>query len=90
MKALSLNSYYGNHGTKQFIRGNLIRFGLKLWCITSFKGYRLHAEPQCRVDTDFSDTGLGRGADVVLELIEKCEDQSLHLTICLPHSPIVR
>ena len=43
------------------------------WCITSSKGYFLHAEPYCGVETDFSDTGVDEGADVVLGLIEKCE-----------------
>ena len=65
--------YYGKRGTKQFIRGKSIRFGFKLWCITSSERYILHAEPYCGADTDFPDTGLGQGADVVLGLIEKCE-----------------
>ena len=65
--------YYGQHGTKQFIRGKPIRFGFKLWCITSSEGYLLHAEPYCGADTDLLDTGLGHGADVALGLIEKCE-----------------
>ena len=65
--------YYGKHGTKHFIRRKPIRFGFKLWCITSSEGYLLHAEPYCGVDTDLPDTGLGQGADVVLGLIEKCK-----------------
>ena len=69
----SIIPYYGQHGTKQFIRGRPIRFGFKLWCIISSKGYLLHAEPYCGVDTDLPDTGLGQGADVVLGLIEKCK-----------------
>ena len=69
----SIIPYYGKHGTKQFIRGKLIRFGFKLWSITSSEGYFLHAEPFCGVDTDLPDTGLGQGADVVLGLIEKCK-----------------
>ena len=56
--------YYGKHGTKQFIRGNPIRFGFKLWCITSSERFFLHAEPYRGVDTDLPDTGLGQGADV--------------------------
>ena len=39
----SIIPYYGKHGTKQFIRGKPIRFGFKLWCITSSEGYLLHA-----------------------------------------------
>ena len=69
----SIIPYYVKHGTKQFIRGNLIGFGFKLWCITSSEGYLLHAEPYCGVDTDLPDTGLGQSADVALGLIEKCE-----------------
>ena len=53
-----------------------IRFGFKLWGITSCEGYLLHAELYCGVDTDLPDTGLGQGADVVLGLIEKCEVKS--------------
>ena len=60
----SIIPYYGKHGTKQFIRGKPIRFGFKLWCITSSEGYLLHAEPYCEVDTDLPDTGLGQGADL--------------------------
>ena len=69
----SIIPYYGKHGTKQFIRGKPIRFGFKLWCITSSEGYFLHAEPYCGVDTDLLDTGLGQGANSVLGLIEKCK-----------------
>ena len=69
----SLIPYYGKHGTKQFITDNLIRFGFKLWFITSSEGYLLHAEPYCAVDTDLPDTGLSQGADVVLGLKEKYE-----------------
>ena len=69
----SIIPYYGKHGTKQSIRGRSIRFGFKLWSITSSEGYLFHAEPYCGVDTDLRDPGLGQGADVVLRLIEKCE-----------------
>ena len=34
--------YYGKHSTKQFIRGKAIRFGFKLWWITSSKRYLFH------------------------------------------------
>ena len=64
--------YYGKHVTKQFIRGESIRYGFKLWCITSSERYQPHAEPYCGVDNNFPDTGLGQGTDVVLGLIEKC------------------
>ena len=69
----SIIPYYGKHGTKQFIRGKPIRFGFKLWYITSSERYLLHGEPYCGVDTDLPGTGLGQGADFVLGLIEKCK-----------------
>ena len=69
----SIIPYYGKHVTRQFIRGNPIRFGFKLWCITLSERYLLHAEPYCGVDTDLPGTGLDQGADVVLGLIEKCK-----------------
>ena len=55
----SIIPYYGKHGTKQLIRGNPIKFGFKLKCITSSEGYLLHEEPYCGLDTDLSDTDLG-------------------------------
>ena len=64
--------YYGKHDTKQFIRGKLVRFGFKLWYITSSKGYLLNDETYCGSETSLSDTGLSQGADVVLCLIGKC------------------
>ena len=41
-------------------------------CITSSEGYLLHVEPCCGINTDWPDTGLGQGTDVVLGLIEIC------------------
>ena len=69
----SMIPYYGRHGTKQFIRRKPIQFGFKLWCLYSSDWYLLHAEPCCEKDTDFSETGLGQGSDVVLGMIEKCD-----------------
>ena len=63
--------YLGKHGTKQFICGKPIRFGFKLWCLTSTDGYLIHAEPYCEADTKLSDIGLGQGADEVLNLAGK-------------------
>ena len=56
----SMIPYYGKHGTKQFIRGKPIRFGLKLWCITSTDGYLLYAEPYCGSETILEETGLDK------------------------------
>lgn len=37
--------YYGHHSMKQFIRGKPIRYGFKLWCLTSPQGYLLKFDP---------------------------------------------
>ena len=34
----SMISYYGRHGTKQFVRGKPIQFGFKLWFLCSSDG----------------------------------------------------
>ena len=78
----SIILYYGKHDTKQFIRGNSIMFGFKVWCIISSEGYLLHAETYCGVETDLLDTGLGQGADVVFGLIEKCEVKAGSTVTC--------
>ena len=57
----SIIPYYGRHGTKQFIRGKPIRFGVKLWCVTSSNDYLIHPEPYCGSDTDLPETDLGQG-----------------------------
>ena len=64
--------YYGRHSTKQFIRGKPVRYGYKLWCLAASSGYLYHAEPYCGADTQLADTGMGKGADVVLGLLDKC------------------
>ena len=62
----SIVSYYGKHGTKQFIRGKPIRFWFKFCCITLSEGYLLHVETYCGVDTNFPDNDLSQDVHVVL------------------------
>lgn len=69
----SMVPYYGHHPCKQYIRCKPVRFGFKLWCITTADGYLLHAEPYCGRATMLKETGLGQGADVVLGLVEASE-----------------
>ena len=44
--------------TKQFIRGKTIRFGFKLWCLSSSDEYLDYAEFYCGSDTSLNETGL--------------------------------
>ena len=62
---------FGKHGTKQFICGKPIPFGFNLWRLASTDKLLFLAEPCCGADTKLSNTGLDRGVDVVLGLVEK-------------------
>ena len=62
----SIIPYYGQRSTKQFIKGNPIRFKFKLWCITHLKDIFFMQKHvvlwYCGVDTDFPDIVPGQSA----------------------------
>ena len=62
----SMVPYFGPFNTKQFIRCKPVRFGYKLWSLTTSSGYLLHAKPYCGKSTKLDNTGLGQGTDVIL------------------------
>ena len=49
-----------------------MRFGFKFWCLCTYDGYMVHAEPYCGSSTDLPNTGYGQGADIVLGIVGKC------------------
>ena len=65
--------YFGKHGSKQYMHGKPIRYGFKLWAIASSDGYLVHVEPYCGSSTRITETGLGKSADVVLDLARKAD-----------------
>ena len=65
--------YYGRHSTKQFIRAKPIRYGYKVWCLATSKGFGVTFEPYCGKDTRVNDAKLGQGPNVVLDLVKKSE-----------------
>lgn len=79
----SMIPYYGRHGAKQFIRGKPIRFGYKMWALTTALGYVLQFEPyqgaRGRQATDNDNLGMG-GAVVMDLLAELNRDNGYHLT----------
>ena len=79
----SMIPYYGRHGAKQFIRGKPIRFGYKMWALTTPLGYLLQFEPyqgaRGRQAADTSHLGMG-GAVVMDLLVELNKDNAYHLT----------
>ncbi|XP_053389577.1 piggyBac transposable element-derived protein 3-like [Mercenaria mercenaria] len=79
----SMIPYYGRHGAKQFIRGKPIRFGYKMWALTTPLGYLLQFEPyQGARGRQAADTNrLGMGGAVVMDLlVELNKDNAYHLT----------
>jgi len=69
--------YFGRHSCKMFIRGKPVRFGFKLWCLTSENGYLLQFLPYGGASTKRVE-GLPLGSEVVLYLLENVENPSFH------------
>lgn len=40
----AMESYYGHHGFKQFIRGKPVRFGFKFWYLCSPEGFLISSK----------------------------------------------
>ena len=80
----SMVPYFGKHGAKQFIRGKPIRFGYKMWVLTTPLGYVLQFEPyQGARGRQTEYPGLGMGGSVVVDLIAELQadtGDSFHLT----------
>ncbi|XP_037958788.1 piggyBac transposable element-derived protein 3-like [Teleopsis dalmanni] len=69
--------YFGRRSAKMFIRGKPIRFGYKLWTLSSDSGYIFQFLPYSGA-TDKYDKQLGIGASVVMELLNHCEHPLQH------------
>lgn len=69
--------YFGRHSAKMFIRGKPIRFGYKLWSLTSDSGYMFQFLPYAGESGNY-DKKLGLGASVVIELLNNCEHPLQH------------
>ena len=41
----AMEPYYGHHPSKQFIQGKPVRFGYKIWCLTTCTGYLVKYSP---------------------------------------------
>ncbi|XP_047103911.1 piggyBac transposable element-derived protein 3-like [Schistocerca piceifrons] len=57
--------YYGKHSAKMFLRGKPMKFGYKIWCLTSSNGFLYNFSPYCG-KTDNKQEPLG--ARVINEL----------------------
>ena len=65
----SMIPYYGRHGAKQHLHGKPIRFGFKVWSLTTSRGYMVQCEPYQGACTGTSRPELGLGGSVVVDLV---------------------
>lgn len=79
----SMIPYYGRHGAKQFIRGKPIRFGFKIWALTTPLGYVVQFEPYQgkRGQQASNQKDLGMGGAVVTDLLSELQkEDAYHVT----------
>jgi DNA excision repair protein ERCC-6 len=69
--------YFGRHSCKMFIKGKPVRFGFKLWCLTSENGYLYKFLPYGGASTKRAE-GLPLGSEVVLSLLEIVDKPQYH------------
>ena len=67
----SMVPYYSRHGAKQHLHGMPIRFGFKIWSLTTVSGYMLQCEPYQGASTGNTKPELGLGGSVVVDLISE-------------------
>lgn len=76
----SMVKYFGGHSSKQFIRGNPVRFGFKNWMLTSSCGYLYNFDTYCGAKRDTNKKQkLPLGSKVVLDLIRNIPHPSDHI-----------
>lgn len=75
----SMVPYFGRHGAKQFLRGKPIRFGYKMWALCDSIGYLIQFEPYQGKVENRSNTDLGVGGSVVMDLISELPQQPFKL-----------
>lgn len=70
--------YYGKHSAKMFIKGKPVRFGFKIWCLTSSDGYLFQFIPYGGKEKDPVKQQFGLGGHIVLELLSLVKNKSHH------------
>jgi len=85
-KVMRLNCYYTSSDPRvisshfvetvakyKCIRGKLIWFGCKLWCLNTNTGYLMQYGPYQRANTTPTMLGLGMGGSVVVDLLSELD-----------------
>ena len=65
----SMVPYYGKHGAKQYIHGQPIKFGYKMWVAATRLGYVYQLFPYQGAGTIHKELGLG--GSVSVQVIER-------------------
>lgn len=73
----SMVKYYGKHPSKQFIRGKPIRFGYKVWMLTSSSGYSYDFDVYCGANNS-APRSIPLGPQVVTNFLQKVEHPENH------------
>ncbi|KAK3784686.1 hypothetical protein RRG08_012141 [Elysia crispata] len=76
----SMIPYFGRHSAKQFIKGKPIRYGYKVWILTTSLGYAINLIPYQGAATVKALPGLGMGGQVVLDLVTALSQNCFHVT----------
>ena len=66
----SMIRFYGHHQDKVYMPAKPIKWGFKMWCLTSSNGVLHHIFPSQGAQTKTTVEGLGQGPDVVLSLVK--------------------
>lgn len=70
--------YYGNHGSKQFLRNKPIRFGYKVWMLCSNNGYCYNFEIYCGKKDAPDDSDMTVSSKVVIDMASVIEKPQCH------------
>lgn len=74
--------YFGKHGCKQFIKGKPVRFGYKVWCLTTPSGYLVNFEiyqgkKEIKSSRENWEKLYGKCAAPLMEMIEELLEPDL-------------
>lgn len=70
--------YFGRHSAKMFLKGKPVRFGFKMWCLTSSDGYLFQFIPYGGKSVINAKREFGLGGQVVIDLLKVIENRNSH------------
>lgn len=70
--------YFGRHSAKMFLKGKPVRFGFKMWCLTSSDGFLYQFIPYGGKNPEKVKKEFGLGEEVVIDLLKVLKTRSAH------------